>query len=468
MSFRDGNVRTAARKADTLRKSEEKYRNLVETIREGIASIAPEGGIITYCNEAYAEILGLTPDELTGKSFFDFLDGTEKEKAHEQRELRQEGFGSAYEITATTADGRKKILSCGGYPIFGQDGSYRGAVQTILDVTERKETEEALRRSEERHRLVARATGEAIWDNDLLTGKQEWAGATEALFGYPPHEGSKGEWWEERIHPEDRERVLSSLDTVLDSGGGEAWTEEYRFRRADGTYATVVDRGYVVRDEKGKAVRMVGSMADVTERRRWEAKLRESEERFRITFERAAVGMAHVAPDGRWLRINDRLYEISGYGREELLGRTFLDLTLPEDLEGSIDRMRRMLEGKLGPYSMERRYVCKDGSCVWVNLSVSLVRKPDGEPDYLICVAEDITERKIAELVRDPLTPREMEILREVVEGHTNPRIARNLSYSLGTVKLELEHIIAKLAVKNRKQAAARAVEIGLLAPPRY
>ncbi len=467
MGSKDGNVRTAARKADTLWKSEEKYRNLVENIREGIAHIAPEGGVIIYCNEAYAEILALTADELIGRSFFDFLDGVEKGKAHEQWELRLEGIVSAYEVTATAADGTKKILSCGGYPVFGSGGSYEGALQTILDMTGRQEAEEALRRNEERHRLVAKATGEAIWDNDLLTGKQEWAGATEALFGYPPHEGSKGEWWEERIHPEDRGRVLSGLKDLFEDSG-EAWTEEYRFRRADGTYATVVDRGYVVRDEKGKAVRMVGSMADVTERRQWEEKLKESEERFKTTFEAAAVGMAHVAPDGRWLRFNDKLCEVFGYSREELLGMTYLELTPAEDREAALDRVRRALEGRFGPYSVERRYVRKDGRRVWVNLSVSLVRKPSGEPDYFACVAEDITERKIAELVPDSLTPREMEILCEVVEGHTNLRISRNLCYSLGTVKLELEHIITKLAVKNRKQAAIRAVEIGLAPPPRY
>lgn len=326
------------------------------------------------------------------------------------------------------------------------------------------QAEEALRRSEERFRLVAKAIGEAIWDNDLLTGKQEWDGATEALFGYQPHEGSKGRWWEERIHSEDRERVLSGLQTVYDNHE-EAWSAEYRFRRADGSYAIVVDRGYVARDEKGKAIRMAGSMADVTERREWERRLIESEERFRSTFEAAAVGMAHVTPDGKWLRVNDKLCEIAGYGREELLGMSYQEMSGPEETEGSQERVKRLLEGKDNSYVVERRYIRKDGRRVWVSITVSLVRKTPGEPDYFICVAEDITERKIVELVPDPLTLREMEILREVVEGHNNPQIARNLSYSLSTVKLELQHIIAKLGVRGRNQAVACAIDIGLVSP---
>lgn len=336
----------------------------------------------------------------------------------------------------------------------------------LLDITDRKRFEQRLQKSEERLRMVARTTGEAIWDNDLLTGRQEWDGATEALFGYPPHAGRSGAWWEERIHPEDRQRVLSGLRAVL-GGGGDAWEEEYRFRRANGSYASVQDRGRVVRAPGGEPVRMVGSMKDVTERRRHEEELKRSEELFRTTFEAAAVGMAHLSPDGRWLRINDKLCEISGYPRSELLGMSYVDLALPEDIAPGEERVRRLLSGETGPYSLERRYVRKDGSRVWVKLFVSLTRKPSGEPDYLICVAEDITSRKLAELVPEPLTAREMEVLRHVVAARTNRQIAVLLFLSKGTVKLELQHIIAKLGVEDRSQAVTRAVEIGLVLPPR-
>lgn len=254
-------------------------------------------------------------------------------------------MGSTYEVTVTDADGERRVLSCGGYPLYGSDGAYAGAVQTLVDVTDFRRVNEALRRSEERFRLVTGVTGEAIWDNDLAAGNQEWDGATEALFGYPPHEGRTGEWWEERIHPDDRRRVLAGLADVLDRGA-ERWEETYRFLRVDGSYADVLDRGRIVRDGEGRPVRMVGAMADVTERRRHEEELRRSEELFRTTFEAAAVGMAHLSPDGRWLRINDRLCEISGYGREELLGMSYLDLSLPEDVEAGEQRLRRLLAGE--------------------------------------------------------------------------------------------------------------------------
>ena len=128
-----------------------------------------------------------------------------------------------------------------------------------------------------------------------------------------------------------------------------------------------------------------------------EGRLLESEERFRATFEQAAVGMAHVGADGRWLRVNRKLCDIVGYPREELLDLRFQDITHPENLETDLDHLRRLLAGEIGTYSTEKRYFRKDGSIVWVNLTVSSVRAGTGEPAYFISVVEDISQRKRAE-----------------------------------------------------------------------
>jgi PAS domain S-box-containing protein len=125
--------------------------------------------------------------------------------------------------------------------------------------------------------------------------------------------------------------------------------------------------------------------------------LRDSEARFRATFENAAVGIARVAPDGRWLEVNQRLCEIVGYAREELMTKTFGDITHPDDLESDWNQARRLLAGEIENYSMEKRYYHKDGSVVWVNMTVSLARKADGSPDYFVSVVEDISARKRAE-----------------------------------------------------------------------
>ncbi len=140
-----------------------------------------------------------------------------------------------------------------------------------------------------------------------------------------------------------------------------------------------------------------GSIIDITERKQAEEILQESEERFRSTFEQAAVGIVHVTPDGRFLMINQRFCNIIGYMQEEMLTKIFQEITHPDDLNAYLERVQQLLENKLQTFSMEKRYIRKNGSHVWVNLTVSLVREPSGEPKYFIGVIEDIENRKQVE-----------------------------------------------------------------------
>ncbi len=192
-----------------------------------------------------------------------------------------------------------------------------------------------------------------------------------------------------------------------------------------------------VHDDEGRLTNFVGVQNDITERRRIEEILRESEERFRATFEHAAVGAAQVGIDGRWLRVNRRLCEIVGYTQDELLSMTFADITHAEDLEAGFEQTRAMLRGESQTFTMEKRYVRKDGSTVWVNLTVSLVREASGEPRYFIAVVEDISERKRVEEERDLLLVREQLARAEAVAARrrlallaaAGPTLSASLDY---------------------------------------
>ena len=122
----------------------------------------------------------------------------------------------------------------------------------------------------------------------------------------------------------------------------------------------------------------------------------QSEQRFRATFNQAAVGIAHVALDGRWLRVNHKLCDITGYDEEALLSRDFQSITHPNDLHDGLEGMRRMMAGEISSHTVEKRYIRKDGSLVWINLTISLAHTMTGEVDYFIAVSEDITTRKEA------------------------------------------------------------------------
>ncbi len=135
-------------------------------------------------------------------------------------------------------------------------------------------------------------------------------------------------------------------------------------------------------------------LASLLERRRAEETLRESEERFRGTFENAAVGIIHSNHEGRWLRSNQKLCDILGYTPEELLGRTFPELTYPDDLAANLELFGPLMRGTLSNYSLEKRYIRKDGSLVWGEVTASLQRDAAGQPAYCIAIVQDISERK--------------------------------------------------------------------------
>jgi PAS domain S-box-containing protein len=146
--------------------------------------------------------------------------------------------------------------------------------------------EERARRSELRYQLAARATRDVIWEWNPVTGEVHRSASFETFFGYAPQDvGDRLEWWAEQIHPEDRERVMPTLWEAIE-GKAEEWRGEYRLRRADGTWAHVVNRCLIVRDEEGRATQVVGALRDVSERKRLEEEARQ-----RTAFERQLIGI---------------------------------------------------------------------------------------------------------------------------------------------------------------------------------
>jgi len=152
-----------------------------------------------------------------------------------------------------------------------------------------------------------------------------------------------------------------------------------------------------VKDAMGAVTNAIFIYRDITNQKLVEDALIRSEDRFRSTFEQAAVGIAHVGLDGRWLRINQRLCDMVGYSRKEMLTLTFQDITYPDDLDSDLKNVQKILDGKIQTYDMEKRYIRKNGGVIWINLTVSMLRHPSGEPKYFIAVIEEISSRKEAE-----------------------------------------------------------------------
>ena len=279
-------------------------------------------------------------------------------------------------------------------------GQAQRFVGVCLCVDEQKKIEAALRAAENQYDLAVSAARLPVWEydvcSDTLTGNAHWHRTVghELTHDEAPR---PVETWLSGIHPDDVEhhRKLFTSEATDVTG---FYQSEFRIRLPGGEYKWLLDRGRVVeRAPDGAPTKVVGIALDIDAQKRMEMELRESEQRFRGAFEFAAIGMALVAPDGRWLRVNRSVCEIVGYTADELLATDFQSITHPEDLDTDVDQVRQMLDGSLSHYDMEKRYLHKDGHIVWVLLSVSLVRDATGQSMYFVSQIQDITERKLAE-----------------------------------------------------------------------
>ncbi|HEY9606331.1 MAG TPA: PAS domain S-box protein, partial [Allocoleopsis sp.] len=265
------------------------------------------------------------------------------------------------------------------------------------DITDRKRTEQALQESEERFREIAETVRQFFFVRSAVSGQylyaspayeRIWGRTCESLYQNPQS-------WIETIHPDDRSLVLNSLHEQFQ---GKPVRREYRIIRPDGQVRWIVADISIVCDAAGQPLRIVGLAEDITERKQTEEALRESENRFRAVFDQAAVGIGLCTLEGQFFRVNQKLCDIVGYTREEMLERTFQAITTVKDRPQLQASVRQLLAGEIKNYSLENRYICKDGSVVWANIVVSLLHEPDGEPKHFIYIAENITERKLAEL----------------------------------------------------------------------
>ncbi len=229
----------------------------------------PQGAF--YLSEELSNLLGLPAQERESslEAFLARVHPEDRDNAMAaiERSVR-ERQPFAFEGRVVRWDGAIRVFRSQGRWTLDEHQAPAKLVGICQDITERTEAEDQLRRSEERFQLVARATNDAIWDWDLASGQLWWNQGIMTLFAYPAEEqGFTIGWWSERIHPEDRDRILSGLHGVMDRKES-FWASEYRFRRVDGSYADVYDRGFVVYEPGGRATRMIGAMTDITDRKR--------------------------------------------------------------------------------------------------------------------------------------------------------------------------------------------------------
>jgi PAS domain S-box-containing protein len=397
--------------ADALRRENEALRRQVATLETesrpfvaffdnapiGKSMTAPDGRLVRV-NAAFGAMLGYSLEELQTISFASI---THPDDVAESREcvralLAGERDTWTMEKRYLAKDGRHVWTHVTTRLQRDDHGRPVHFLTHVEDITERKRAEAALRFSEARNRATLRSIGDGVISTDTSGCVTQMNPVAQALTGWTEEDvlGTPLAHVFRIVNEETRAEVESPVDRVLREGLVVGLANHTVLVAKDGTDRPIADSGAPIRDARGELTGVVLVFRDQTDERAAQRSLQESEHRYRATFEQAAVGIAHVGLDGTWLRVNQRICDIVGYASDELLQKTFQDITHPDDVAADVKYVHQVLAGEIQTYSMEKRYIRKDRSLVWINLTVSLMRDDAGDPKYFVSVVEDISARK--------------------------------------------------------------------------
>jgi len=403
-------IYAAARDVTGRMQAEERLkaeRNRLAGIIEGTRSGTWEWNVQTgetVFSERWANIIGYTLEEISPVSIETWKKFAHPEDLKASGELLEKHFCGELDYYECETRMRHKngewiwVLDRGKVVSWTEGGKPLMMMGLHQDITDRKRMENALRQSEKRLGLAMAVKNEGVWDWNLVTNKAFFDERYYTMAGYEAYEFPQDfASWAARVHPEDLPTAEAGIKAHL-SGESDRFDIEFRFKRKDESWMWIQGRGKIVeRDEAGAPLRMIGTHTDITERKRVEEELRDSEERFRTFFNLPSAGFAMTTADGKWIHFNDKLSQMLGYSRDEFAQKTWMELTPSEDLITELELFTEVINGVKSASNLEKRYIAKDGSLLDVSVATHVVRNPDGSVAYFTSIIQDITERKRAE-----------------------------------------------------------------------
>jgi two-component system cell cycle sensor histidine kinase/response regulator CckA len=426
-----------------LRESEDRFRSLIENAMD-IITVLDTDGTIRYESPSVERVLGHRPEELVGRRAFDFIHPEDVPEV--QRLLaatgQTEGASRIAEFRFRHRDGSWRVLESIAKNLLS-DPSAAGIVVNTRDVTERKRVEQQLRlhttalEAAANGVLISDAAGTTLWINPAFT----------ALTGYRPDEVVGHTLRLLKSGTQDEAFYRTLWATIL---AGRVWRGEIVNRRRDGTLYTEDMTITPVRSTGGSVTHFIAVKQDISERKRTEGALRESEARFRSAFEETAVGMTLQDLEGHYLRVNAAFCRMVGYSESELLATSWQRLTHPEDIEIEGDSL--LLRGDALAYQIEKRYVHRQGHVVWVSVNASLVRERDGRALHFIVQVQDITDRKRAEEERAQLEAQ----LRQAQKMEAIGRLAGGVAHDFNNLLTVIQGRSALLGAKLPPESPLR------------
>ena len=325
-----------------------------------------------------------------------------REQVAQSVEAAQTGQSTRFEAYCPTAKGTPKWWDVAVAPVLDVDGTPTRIVSVSRDITDRVQNESQLRASEarlgrelERADIAQQAANAAFYEFDPQTGIGTASPNLALLTGYAHQPTITLQWWQSLVHPSDVDEFSVAIEAA--TLHGRDYAVDYRIRHKGGHWLWVSDRGRIVAAGNDGQHCVIGMVLNIDEQRKTQLALIESEARYRTIFEQVGIGVARVSLDGRFIQVNDRYCTILGRRREVLLGKSWRDITHPDDLAGDVARGEQALAGGDANFAIEKRYIGDDGGEIWVNLTLSLVRDAADVPTFFVAMIEDIGARKQAE-----------------------------------------------------------------------
>lgn len=389
-----------------LRENEQRLRLAMEAGRLGFWDVDLGSQRVSTNEELYRN-LGYEPTDVTSDfaCWVDLIHPDDSASAIAAFRDHVAGKTSRYQAELrmrTKAGDWKWILSQGLAMDRDAAGKAQRVVGVIIDIDERKRAEESLLQSQQRLELAAEAADIHLWEFDIASQTATYDERWPMSLGYGAQEiePTFPTGWGKLIHPDDLPAMEAALQAHIENRTS-AFKVEYRVRTKDGRWRWISARSKIVsRSPDGKPLRIAGTNLDVTERKEADEALRESEERFRAAFEQAAVGIGHLSPSGHWMRINEKFAQMLGYRHDEMIGRHWTEFTHPEDMEVCAKLVGTLVNNEQDSFQAEKRWLRKDGTPLWAEMTVSSVREPRGAIRYFSALCVDMTERKRAEAER--------------------------------------------------------------------
>ncbi len=379
-----------------IRESEERFRSLYENSTLGLYRTTPQGKIL-LANPTLIKLLGYKSfEEISGRNLEEQGFEPAYDRARFVKTMETDGAIKGWESAWKRSDGTIIYVRESAVAVRDEHGTALYYDGTVEDISEASKAQEQARKSDMRFRLIAEDAGEWIWEVDANGLYTYSSPAVQEILGYAPDELVGKKHFYDLYAPDVRERLKQSAFAGFAKKLITKKLINHNLHKNGKTVALETNGSPIV-DEKGDMVGYRGADTDITERQQNEEALIRDEAKFRSTFDQSPVGSVIVGLDKRFIRCNPSFCNFVGYAEIELIGKTIADITYPEDVELGMKEMKQLVQGEITFCTLQKRYLHKDGSFVWGEISISLVREATGKPLYFIPIIQDITERKRAE-----------------------------------------------------------------------